>query len=71
MIPVAPLDGAEAWKLPGLLSARRRQGGGAGFKYEREAATLQRYSDEPSDDVKSAVDDALRRIAGDPKKPQN
>jgi hypothetical protein len=68
---VAPLDGAEAWKLPGLLAARRRKRGGAGFAYEREAATLQRYADEPSNDVKVAVDDALRRIAGDTKKPQN
>jgi Zn-dependent protease len=71
LIPVAPLDGAEAWKLPGLLAARRRKRGGAGFAYEREAATLQRYADEPSNDVKVAVDDALRRIAGDTKKPQN
>jgi stage IV sporulation protein FB len=76
LIPIAPLDGAEAWKLPGLLAARRRTRGGAarngaGFVYEREAASLQRYADEPPEGVKTVVDDALRRIAGDPKKPQD
>jgi stage IV sporulation protein FB len=76
LIPVAPLDGAEAWKLPGLLAARRRARGGgaqagAGFAYEREAATLHRYSDDAPADVKTAVDDTLRRIGGDAKKPQD
>jgi Zn-dependent protease len=76
LIPVPPLDGAEAWKLPGLLAARRRTRAsearaGAGFEYEREAATLGRYADEPSEGVKTAVDDALRRIAGDAKKPRD
>jgi len=75
LIPVAPLDGAEAWKLFRLLTARRRSRAdaaraGKGFAYEREAATLERYSDAPPDTVKTAVDDALRRIAGDSKKPQ-
>jgi Zn-dependent protease len=73
LIPVAPLDGAEAWKLPGLLAQRRRsRPGGAraatGFAYERESATLERYAGEPQEALKSAVDDALRRLAGDPKK---
>jgi stage IV sporulation protein FB len=73
LIPVAPLDGAEAWKLPGLLAQRRRargRGAGSRFGYEREAATLERYSDEPTAAVKAAVDDALRRIADGPKEPE-
>jgi Zn-dependent protease len=75
LIPVAPLDGAEAWKLFLLLAARRRSRAdaarpGKGFASEREAATLERYSDEPPQTVKTAVDDTLRRIAGDAKKPQ-
>ena len=73
LIPVAPLDGAEAWKLPGLLARHRRARPGGdrsatGFTYERESATLERYAGEPPEAVKSAVDDALRRLAGDPKK---
>jgi len=74
LIPVPPLDGAEAWKLIGLRRRRRRGGSWAdeGFAYEREAATLSRYSDEPPQPVKTAVDDALRRIADDdPKKRKN
>ena len=73
LIPVPPLDGAEAWKLVGLRRRRRRGGSAAagGFAYEREAATLSRYSDEPPKPVKKAVDDALRRIADDPKKRGN
>lgn len=69
LIPVPPLDGAEAWKLLGLRGGRRRGGSaaGEGFAYEREAATLARYGDEPPKAVKAAVDDALRRIADDPK----
>jgi Zn-dependent protease len=69
LIPVPPLDGAEAWKLLGMWRRQRRGGAGkaAGFAYEREAATLARYSDEPSEPVKAAVDDALRRIANDQK----
>jgi len=68
LIPVAPLDGAEAWKLPGLLIGRGRAGRGAagpegGFAYEREAATLDRYSSEPSEAVKTSVDEQLRRLA--------
>ena len=73
LIPVAPLDGAEAWKLPGLLAQRRRargRGAGSRFGYEREAATLERYSDEPTAAVKAAVDDALRRIADGPQEPE-
>lgn len=75
LIPVAPLDGGEAWKLFALLAARRRgrpeaARAGTGFAHEREAATLERFSGEPPETVKTAVDDALRHIAGDPKKPQ-
>jgi len=70
LLPVSPLDGAEAWKLPRLLAAQRRTRAsearaGRGFAFERDAATLQRYADQPSEDVKTAVDDALRRIGGD------
>jgi len=76
LLPVPPLDGAEAWKLPGLLAARRRSRAadvqaGAGFAYERDAATLERYSGDPPEDVKAAVDDTLRRIAGDANKPRD
>ena len=73
---MAPLDGAEAWRLFRLLAARRRSRAdaaraGKGFTYEREAATLARYADEPPVTVKTAVDDALRRIAGDSQKPRD
>jgi len=76
LIPVAPLDGAEAWKLPGLLLGRRRRrhrsrhhAEGGGFAYEREAATLDRYGADPPEAVRSAVDDTLGRLARDPKDP--
>ena len=74
LIPVPPLDGAEAWKLPGPLARHRgtRRGGAqaaAGFAFEREAANLDRYADEPSQTVKTAVDEALRDLASGPKKP--
>jgi Zn-dependent protease len=76
LIPVPPLDGAEAWKLPGLLARQRQaRAGGAraatGFAFERDAATLARYGDEPPATVRTAVDDALRRLADDAKKPPN
>jgi hypothetical protein len=76
LIPVAPLDGAEAWKLPGLLGGRRRaRGGGSqaagGFASQREAATLRRYSDEPPEIVKAAVDDAIQRLGRGPKTPES
>jgi Zn-dependent protease len=75
LLPVPPLDGAEAWKLPGLLRRRRRRGhgSGTGFASEREVATIDRYADDPPEDVRARVDDALRRIAGEdgPKKPLN
>jgi Zn-dependent protease len=69
LIPVPPLDGAEAWKLIGMWRRHRRggTGKGGGFAYERDAATLARYSDEPPEPVKAAVDDALHRIANDQK----
>ena len=72
LIPVPPLDGAEAWKLPGLLARRAKARGTAagptsGFEFERQAATLDHLSDEPPETVKTAVDDALRRLGGDPK----
>jgi len=71
LIPVAPLDGAEAWKLPGLLARRAKARGAttgptSGFEHERQVATLDHLSAEPPDTVKTAVDDALRRIGGGP-----
>ena len=78
LLPMPPLDGAEAWKLPGLLLRRRRgeraSRAGAGFGYEREAATLDRYAGDPPEKVRGAVDEALRRIAEDleePEEPKN
>jgi Zn-dependent protease len=78
LLPVAPLDGAEAWTLPArwfrsLRSRRRARARGAGpsgpargFAYEKRVATLERYSDEPSKAVQDEIDDALRRIGQDP-----
>jgi stage IV sporulation protein FB len=77
LIPVAPLDGAEAWKLPGLLAARRRHArssapaAGSGFEFERRMATLDRFSNEPDPSVKAAVDDALQRLGSGEKTPRN
>jgi stage IV sporulation protein FB len=76
LLPVPPLDGAEAWKLPGLLLRRRRARrpqphAAGGFGFEREAATLARYGDDAPEDVKAAVDEALRKLARDPKQPLN
>jgi stage IV sporulation protein FB len=77
LIPVPPLDGAEAWKLPGLLARRRRaarydeEARKGGFEAERQMATLDRFSGEAPEAVQTAVEDALRRLGGDPKKPRN
>jgi len=81
LIPVPPLDGAEAWKLPGLLARHRAtgQGGpsltgsapGAGFEREREMATLDRFSGEPDEGVRTAVEDALERLRDETKTPRN
>lgn len=75
LVPVPPLDGAEAWRLVGLLirrGRRRRRGASGpagGFAYEREAASLERYSGEGRQGVKASVDEALRRLGDDPKPP--
>jgi hypothetical protein len=79
LLPFAPLDGAEAWKLPGLLLRRQRRRSAprrsnvvqGSFAHQRQVAALEHYSDEPSEAVKDAVDDTLRRLAGEPKKPPN
>jgi len=75
LIPVPPLDGAEAWKLPGLLARRRasrRAAAPAGqFAREKEAATLAQYGADPPEAVRTAVDDALRRLADDQKNGSN
>jgi Zn-dependent protease len=77
LLPMPPLDGAEAWKLPGLLfrrwrrRAQERAAGRGGFAYEREAATLDRYSGDAPEQVQGAVDEALRRIAEDLAEPED
>jgi hypothetical protein len=40
-----------------------------GFEAERETATLDRFSGEAPEAVQTAVEDALRRLGQDPKKP--
>ena len=74
LIPVPPLDGAEAWKLPRLLrerAARRaaRAQGDVRTAVERELARLD-ASDRaaPASASGESVDEALRRLAGPPKK---
>lgn len=54
LLPVAPLDGAEAWKLPRLLAARRRSRATA-----RVAPKASRMTQE-------AVDELIQKIASDP-----
>jgi Zn-dependent protease len=72
LLPVPPLDGAEAWKLPGLLARSRKAARAAsGFEQQRQAASLDRFTDEPDEAVKAAVDDALRRLGEPPKTPKN
>ena len=63
-------------KLPGLFARRRVTGrGGAsprlGFERERKTATLDRFSSEPDEAVKAAVDDALERLRNEKKPPGN
>lgn len=82
LIPVPPLDGAEAWKLPGLLARRWRgsptraatgatTAAPAGFELERQKATLDQFSDQPDETVKAAVQDALDRLRDPQEKPRN
>jgi len=76
LMPVPPLDGAEAWKLPGLLARRRRHRTSAaaaapgGFAYERQVATLDQFSGEPDAAVKEAVQGALDRLRDETKPPR-
>jgi hypothetical protein len=68
-------------KLPGLFARRRVTGragasrAGAsprrGFERERQTATLDRFSSEPDEAVKAAVDDALERLRNEKKPPGN
>ena len=63
-------------KLPGLFARRRVIGrAGAsprrGFERERQTATLDRFSSEPDEAVKAAVDDALERLRNEKKPPGN
>ena len=51
-------------KLPGLFARR-------GFERERQTATLDRFSSEPDEAVKAAVDDALERLRNEKKPPGN
>jgi Zn-dependent protease len=73
LLPIPPLDGAEAWKLGKLIRDRRRRGGrkaGANVRgaVERELAALdaaERKS--PSLDLQAAVDAELQRIVSESK----
>jgi len=75
LIPMPPLDGAEAWKLLGLWAQRQSAGvvpgpARGGFEVERKMATLDRFSGEPDEAMKAAVDDTLARLR-DQKTPGN
>jgi hypothetical protein len=68
LIPVPPLDGAEAWKLPRLLrvraAARRaRAQTGARQAAARELARLDARDDDVPTDTAAAVDARLRELA--------
>jgi len=76
LVPVAPLDGAEAWKLPGLLRARARAAGSArsaratvSAARASAARTLERLDDAERDAptaTSAAVEARLRELAGAP-----
>ena len=63
LVPIAPLDGAEAWRLPVLLgrAARRRLRSAPVVSAEAQAAQLDAAFDagKRSDEVKSLVSDLL------------
>ncbi|GEM_PF-943816 len=73
LIPVPPLDGAEAWKLPKLLRARRRsrakgpsQGGvSSRTSIKRELAALDASERAPSPEAKAAAAAVLQRLLSD------
>jgi stage IV sporulation protein FB len=79
LIPVSPLDGAEAWKLPGLLRARAR----ARARQNRQSSATRAHTDVKqaaaqelerldasdrgaSDETAEAVDAKLRQLVGEP-----
>jgi Zn-dependent protease len=68
LLPFPPLDGARAWKLPGLLRARARAHQAVRRAAREELAEMRaREQAQPSPAVRAAVDEALRRlVAGDP-----
>jgi stage IV sporulation protein FB len=66
LIPVPPLDGAEAWKLPGLLwrRNRRRARDRGQASIATELASLEAADREPiRPEAKAAVDDFFRKLA--------
>ena len=76
LFPVSPLDGAEAWKLPRLLIARRlarrisrtRDLAEAKRSVERELAVLAR---EPDRRTKAAVNEILDKLVREPGHKEN
>jgi Zn-dependent protease len=73
LLPVPPLDGAEAWKLPGLLRARARTRSARAAKESASAARASAartiaFLDDADRDVSAAtaeaVDARLRELAG-------
>jgi Zn-dependent protease len=80
LIPVPGLDGAEAWRLPGLLRARRRaraQDAALRRRHDLEvqhravAAELIALEREPSRRTKEAVNAILEKIAREPGRKDN
>jgi Zn-dependent protease len=73
LLPIPPLDGAEAWKLGALIRGRRRRaarraGGNVRVAVERELAALDAAERRaPPPDVRTAVDAELQRIVGESK----
>jgi Zn-dependent protease len=73
LIPVPPLDGAEAWKLPRLLWNRRRYSAPvrvraavpARASVERELAALDASDRKASPRAQAAANEALRRIVSE------
>lgn len=61
LLPIPPLDGAEAWKLLSLWRDRRYQKRRDAVR--REKAAARRGDPQSADDVNESVRDALRRAA--------
>lgn len=73
LLPVPPLDGAEAWKLPGLLRAQSRARAGSRTAKHRakakraahlELVELDESEREVSPETAAAVEAKLRELAG-------